>query len=256
MDPVSIAKIHGQGTPESAWRESAWLSALPLCDPDGLLRGCARVVVVSPHPDDEVLGCGGLLFAAHRKSLKILVIAVTDGEACYPSDPTWTVEHLRSARPRELATAIRELGVESECIELLHVPDGQVNAHESDLRERLSQLLRAGDCVLVTWHADGHPDHEATARATLAAAASRGASVFEFPVWAWHWLPSNAQRAPWPNALRYRISSAACTAKRRALRRFVSQLGGAGSGVETPILPPHVLARFQRDYEVLLHDVR
>ena len=211
------------------------------------------MVLVSPHPDDEVLGCGGLLFRARQLGLEVLLIAVTDGEACYPGDPLWTPEHLRATRPSELAAAMRELGVAEQCIQRLRIPDGKVAAHESELCARLVQLMRAGDRVLVTWRADGHPDHEATARATLAAAERSAASVGEFPVWAWHWMSADASDPPLPNAWRYRIDAAARQAKQCALNHFASQLGGADSAIAAPILPPHVLARFQRDYEVLLH---
>ncbi len=253
MDPVSRPKIDGHGTSEAAWRKCAWLSALPLHDADDFLAAGGRVVLVSPHPDDEVLGCGGLLFRARQLGLEVLVIAVTDGEACYPDDPLWTPEQLRATRPSELAAAMRELGVAEQCIQRLRIPDGRVAAHESELCARLAQLIQAGDRVLVTWRADGHPDHEATARATLAAAACSAASVREFPVWAWHWMSANAQRSALPSARRYRIDADAWQAKQRALNHFVSQLGVAHSTVPSPILPPHVLARFQRDYEVLMH---
>lgn len=253
MGIVSPPKIYGQGTSEAAWRESAWLAATPLRDPDELLRGGGRVVVVSPHPDDEVLGCGGLLFRARQLEMEIIVVAVTDGEACYPGDPVWTSEHLRATRPRELSAAMRQLGVDRRCIKALHIPDGGVLARESELRARLTDLLHADDRVLVTWHADGHPDHEAAGRASVHAAASCGASVFGFPVWAWHWMCAGAQRSPLPGAWRYRIGADALRAKQRALRCFASQLGGPDTAIQAPILPPHILARFQRDYEVLLH---
>ena len=60
MDAVAV-RIEGRGTPESAWQGCAWLSALPLVEAAAVLRDTRCLVVVSPHPDDEVLGCGGLM---------------------------------------------------------------------------------------------------------------------------------------------------------------------------------------------------
>ena len=53
--------IQGQGTPESAWRP--WLGAQPFAQSSFLtiMGEAQRLVVVAPHPDDEVLACGGLL---------------------------------------------------------------------------------------------------------------------------------------------------------------------------------------------------
>ena len=57
--------IQGSGTAETAWR--AWLKSRGIST-RGLgewLPRSARLVVVAPHPDDEVLACGGLV-AMHR----------------------------------------------------------------------------------------------------------------------------------------------------------------------------------------------
>lgn len=253
MGTLRPAKIHGSGTSEAEWRQSGWLSATPLRDADNLLRGCARLVVVSPHPDDEVLGCGGLLFRARQLGLEILVVAVTDGEACYPGDPNWTAERLAATRAHELAAALRELGVDEQCVRAFGIPDGHVASHEADLRRRLGELFQVGDLVLVTWQADGHPDHEATGRACVDAAADCGVIACEFPVWAWHWMSANEPSPTWRGGQRYRVTEDALAAKLRALRCFSSQTASAEVGRPLPILPAHILARFQRDYEVVLH---
>jgi LmbE family N-acetylglucosaminyl deacetylase len=38
-----------------------------------------RLVVVAPHPDDEVLGCGGTLAAETAAGIDVVVVFVTDG---------------------------------------------------------------------------------------------------------------------------------------------------------------------------------
>ena len=44
------------GTPESTWRE--WGRSFPELD----LTGCSRLIIVAPHPDDEILGLAEPLF--------------------------------------------------------------------------------------------------------------------------------------------------------------------------------------------------
>jgi LmbE family N-acetylglucosaminyl deacetylase len=39
-----------------------------------------KMVVIAPHPDDEVLGAGGLIAAQAFLGVEIVVVAVTDGE--------------------------------------------------------------------------------------------------------------------------------------------------------------------------------
>ncbi|WP_369976402.1 PIG-L deacetylase family protein [Xanthomonas bundabergensis] len=253
MAAVSAPRIHGAGTPESAWRRSPWLAALPQRPVEDLIAGASRLVVVSPHPDDEALGCGGAVACARRLGLPVCLIAVTDGEACYPDDPYWTPQRLRAVRRAELAVAARCLGVvDAAAICHLGVADGQVGKGESMIAEHLHAQLQAGDLVLTTWRHDGHPDHEACARAVRHAVAASAARLAEFPVWAWHWLDADASPQALQGAVRYTLRDADWQAKQQALRCFASQLGTAHPPVPAPILPPQVLQRFARRFEVFV----
>jgi len=41
----------------------------------------ARLLVLAPHPDDEVLGAAGMIEAAVRRGADVRVVVATDGEA-------------------------------------------------------------------------------------------------------------------------------------------------------------------------------
>ncbi|WP_338337804.1 PIG-L family deacetylase, partial [Xanthomonas citri] len=86
MAAVRGEQIAGQGVSEQRWRASRQLNALLTSSLEQLLGTATRVVVVSPHPDDEVLGCGGLLAMAIASGRQALIVSVTDGEAAYPQD--------------------------------------------------------------------------------------------------------------------------------------------------------------------------
>ena len=247
----SAPRIHGEGTPEAAWQacDALWQRA-PMPLPQ-LLGSAARLVVVAPHPDDEVLACGGLMALAAEAGVAVQVIAVTDGEACYPGEPWWTPERLAGARRLELHAALTALGVAEVFVRHLGMRDGAVEEHEADLTQVLAALLRADDLVLTPWRHDGHPDHEAVARATLGAAARVGARPLEYPVWAWHWLAPEQLPAQWPRPLLLDITHAA-VAKQHAIRCFATQTGEVAHLHASPILPAHVLARFARHREVYL----
>lgn len=249
--PSPTPRIVGDGTQESAWRRSPWLAALPVVDAGAWLAGARRLVVVSPHPDDEVLGAGGLIATARAAGIPVRIVSVTDGEACYPGSAAWPEAKLRCVRRQELARALACLDVDETAVAALDIGDGRVAAREAALADALRSILRRGDRVLTTWRGDGHPDHEATARAVDRAGAGRGADVAQFPVWAWHWMSPDGGAARLPGARRCALAPAACRAKARALACFGSQLR-SGDPATPPILPPHVLARFGREFEVLL----
>ncbi len=249
---AELRRIEGDGVPEQAWRECAWLRELPTEDPERLFAGVERLVVVSPHPDDEVLACGGLMASAHALGREVLVVSVTDGEACYPDQPEWPPERLRDARQLELDRALERLGLAEAPRIAWHVSDGAVAAHEAELQQWLRAVLREGDLLLAPWHLDGHPDHEAVGRACAQAAAACGCGLREYPVWGWHWLDPAVAPRVWQGASRFALAPSLLLRKRQAIEEFVTQTGAVRELTSPPILPEYVLRRFQRDYEVLL----
>lgn len=250
MDPVTEPRIVGAGHDEQVWRASPWLSALHVRSAGTLLQDHHRLVVLSPHPDDETLACGGLMRAASRIGLDVVLVAVTDGEACYPGDPEWTPQRLREQRPQEVERALAALGVQAR-VYRLGLPDGGIAGQAEVLSRRLADLLIADDLVLAPWDRDGHPDHDAVGEAALRAAHSADASLLRFPVWAWHWLDPDSAHPPF-DAITMPLDANAMADKRRAIACFASQLGTAHPATAEPILPARVVERFLRPFEVYL----
>ena len=128
-DMGAVARTPLRGRNRTAWLRCDWLWQRPATSANALCAGHDRVVVVAPHPDDEILGCGGLLRHAAEQGMEVRVVAVTDGETCYPDEHWWTPERLRSARRAELA-ALGELGIRPGSAFHLGIADGAVSAHE------------------------------------------------------------------------------------------------------------------------------
>lgn len=252
MDAVAPARINGAGHLESAWQRSPWLGAVPVQSFERLLNGAGRVIVVSPHPDDEVLGCGGLIYTARQAGIDVRVLAVTSGEACYPNHPRCTSSRLRQIRNDELRLAVAELGVQPTAIALLNFRDGCVTRDEPALVRAIATHLRPNDHLFCTASWDGHPDHEAVGRASRAAADLLQTQLSEFLIWAWHWTDPGCLVPPRSGAVRCGLGSEARQAKQRAMACFTSQRVGPGD--RDPILPPHVVERFERYEELFFHD--
>lgn len=250
MDAVTSDRplIHGEGTEEATWLRSACLNEVPNVPLDELVPGDRRLLVVAPHPDDEVLACGGLLFSHLGRGGCAEVIAVTDGEASHAGEPNWQPDELATMRRRESAMGLRSLGARGARVHRLGLPDGGVTARQRELQERLQILLHAGDVVVSMWHHDGHPDHEATAAACRDACARSGCGLLEAPVWMWHWSRPGDPRVPWPRLRAFRLSDDVRRAKRQALQAHRSQLLAKASGAP-PILGPAILARARRPHE-------
>ncbi|WP_307801951.1 PIG-L deacetylase family protein [Actinomadura violacea] len=225
--------IDAPGTAEADWRAWPGLRDLPALD----FAGWRRVAVVAAHPDDEVLGAGGLLAALAGLGAHVRLVAVTDGEASHPHlDPAGVA----ATRIAETRAALRHL---APCeVVRLGMPDAGVDA--ADLAARLDGLVRGFDACLAPWEHDAHRDHEAAGRAALDAGAGQGVPVLRFPIWAWHWARPADPRVPWDRARRVPLTAAVRDRKEAAIGCFASQLG--------TILPPETVAHFTRDHEVFL----
>ena len=237
-----VTVIEGAGTDDTRWRTwpavADW-AALTV-DPPG------PPLVVAPHPDDEVLGVGGLLAMLRAAE----VVAVTDGEASHPGSTVHTPARLAALRRDETAEALRRLGVGDTPVVHLGQPDGGID--EEAVAAALTARLTPGRWCLTTWRGDGHPDHEAVGRSAATACAATGARLLEYPIWAWHWAEPGDDRVPWPRARRLDLPPAARRAKEAAIQAFPSQIHDLGPApADAAILPPPVLARFRRSFEVV-----
>ena len=249
MEAVTAQRlIQDAGTPEDAWQR--WLRARPpmlLCDASWLLDA-ARVVVVAPHPDDEVLACGGLLAMRAARAAEVLIVAVTDGEASHGSAPGPSADALARRRRAERSSGLQRLGLADAALHRCGLPDGRVERHEQQLAAGLASLLRAGDVVIASWRLDGHPDHDATGRAAASACAGAACRLVEAPIWMWHWASPDDERVPWQRLAALPIEPLALRRKQAALAAHASQLT-ARSAALGPVLDMAICSRARRSCE-------
>ncbi|WP_432219533.1 PIG-L deacetylase family protein [Pseudomonas kribbensis] len=245
--------IVGEGTSLHEWQGSRHLTALDCIDILDLVPPGSRAVVIAPHPDDEVLGCGGLLQLLAAAGRTLQLISVTDGSASHPGSYRWPVERLSVVRPQESAEALRRLGLPMHQLQWLRggFPDTQVAARESVLCEYLTHYLQPEDVIFTTWREDGHSDHEAVGRASIEAARRVGAICHELPVWTWHWATPEDAIVPWERARKILLSPAQVARKRHAVHAFASQLEGDPEAGLPPVLAPYVIDRLLQPFEVV-----
>lgn len=237
----------GGGTPEAAWQAAARRRDLPELE----VAVARRAVVVAPHPDDEILGAGGLIRALALAGTRVEVWAVTDGEKCFGPLAAGPARALARRRAEETREALRRLGVAGVPLRRLGVADGEVLASADDVASEIAAALGPGDLCVATWRGDGHPDHEAVGLAAADAAARSGCALLEYPVWAWYWADPDSPSLPRRSARVLRLDRLAAAAKRRAISAFASQLGAGPQG-QAPVLPAAVVGYFRRPGEVLL----
>jgi LmbE family N-acetylglucosaminyl deacetylase len=116
------------------------------------------VVVVAPHPDDEAIGCGGMICLHRRRRDPVHVVFLTSGEKGLPGLPEETVRSIREAEARKAGNVLGVNGVE-----FLRLPDlglaGDIEKGAKLLREVFE--ARRPDLVYLPHPNESHPDHEA-----------------------------------------------------------------------------------------------
>jgi len=220
-----------------------------------------RTVIIIPHPDDEALGCGGLLALLRRAGQEIAAVLVSDGTMSHPHSREFSPAARRELRYAELRHALAVLGVEENNVLYLGLPDSQVPSEGPAFEEatvRLADFItqQQAATVLTPWRRDPHPDHRATSQLTAAALASlpQPPRRLEYVVWAWERaaeadLPQSGEGQGFRLAIGDVLSQ-----KQRAIAAHRSQLA-PGTITDDPsgfLLSEAMLAHFAQPTEVFI----
>ncbi len=200
-----------------------------------------RLLVLSPHPDDETLAAGGLLHDLTSIGWRTMVVVATDGAASHPG-----VDELTNVRAAECTHACEALGLSCPP-KFVGLPDGQLARHVANLAAVLTPMLFEADVVVGPRMDDGHSDHRAAAMALrLALGALRHPPLkWDFGVWAWTHLPERQLNLA--SARGFQMSPEGLDAKRCAMRAYLSQTTDRFGSV---VLDAGMVERFTAPIEV------
>ena len=180
---ISAAAMH------RAWTE------LPVAD-IATITGPGRTMILAPHPDDESLGCGGMIAELCRLGRPPLVVIVTDGTASHPDSPSVLAPVLRRLREHEAAEALRHLGLRDPAsLIFLRLRDAGAPHAGLEFEAAVARIVQhAAGCetICATWGYDPHCDHEAADLMAREVAARTGLRHLAYPVWGWT-LPPETQ---------------------------------------------------------------
>lgn len=211
-------------------------------------------LIVAPHPDDEILGCGGLLAAAPRPDA-IEVLVLTDG-ALSPPAAAGNPE-LPAMRRDETLRALDALGVSGRYVSFAGLPDGGLANQAARLDRELYEAVTRTSAtdVFVPFRFDRHPDHQAAHAAGERLVRRAGVRLWEYFVYPfWRLLPRGDVRAHLRPGTLYALEREAETraAQRAALDLYRSQTEPWGGRASRPVLAPDHLDRVCAGPEVFL----
>ena len=186
-------------------------------------------VLLSPHPDDESLGAGGLIAASCAAGQRAEVVVITDGAGSHPHSKAYPPQRLIELRQAEIEAAGSLLGLTPDHVRHLGLPDtgapSSGPAFEAAVKTIAELCLKVGArSLFVTWDGDPHCDHEATARMARAVRQQMPElKLWAYPIWGWHLNPAlPLDRVP-PTGFRLDILPWQAV-KRSAIAAHVSQM--------------------------------
>jgi LmbE family N-acetylglucosaminyl deacetylase len=155
---------------------SNFVRAIPIRAPFG-----KSMVVVAPHQDDEVIGCGGALALQLRSGQAASIVVLQDGaDGC--EDLGYSRQAMMEMRNDESRRAAAVIAAPSP----VFLGHPVLADNDSQIAELANILLdRKADAVFIPFPLDGHPDHR-TANRILAGALRRiswNVRVFGYEVW-------------------------------------------------------------------------
>jgi LmbE family N-acetylglucosaminyl deacetylase len=150
-----------------------------------------NALVVAPHPDDESLGCGGLIASLAAAGRQFHTIFVTDGGASHPGSQKWSRNRIAAQREQEAASALAHLGIGDHPRTFLRLRDSAMPEPFSSgwyvAATKLSLIIDTfrPDLVLLPWRRDPHRDHRDSWRLYLQARLASATSpvTLEYAIW-------------------------------------------------------------------------
>ncbi len=134
-----------------------------------------KIIVFSPHPDDETIGVGGYIYSAEKAGATVKVVLATDGNK----------HGLRDKRYNEFKQATGVLGVNQSNLVFLGHPDGALSkVGESVLTKEFRKEVDnfQPNIVFYPYTSDDHPDHAYTGKIAQSAISGSSISGYQYLV--------------------------------------------------------------------------
>jgi LmbE family N-acetylglucosaminyl deacetylase len=157
----------------------------------------ASALVFAPHPDDEVLGCGGVIALKTQAGARVRVVVMTDGRASHRT--LIAEDELVRIRRVEAEEAAHQLGPGADYV-FLGFEDQRLSHDSHGASDQVVDIIDQfkPDEIYLPHRRDGISDHVETNRIVRRAVdrLRRPVVLLEYPVWLWNSWPWTRGGAP------------------------------------------------------------
>lgn len=187
----------------------------------------SRNLIIAPHPDDETLGCAGLIQQLLATGKKVDIIYMTGGgkshSGCCDIDETTLMENRRNLAKTSAAI----LGLPQENLHFLDYTDGGI-AYECEETGKLRNLLKEmnPEAIFIPHKGEGWSDHIKTGEIVKSLLQDNNkTAIYEYCVWFWYY---NIWNINWKNARTVTMTKKQQKKKLQAMDGYTKPLAPCG----------------------------
>lgn len=195
-------------------------------------------IVIAPHPDDEIIGCAGLIRQLLKAGKQLDVVILSGGEKSHSGCCQIDEKTLIEARRNLSRQAAQVVGLPLEHLHFLNYPDGNI-AYNHLETNRLKQLITEmrPDTIFIPHKGEGWSDHVEAGRIIKKLTEDcTDIQLYEYCVWFWYY---NVWNIDWRNARLVKMSKEEHQCKLKAMDAYITPLAPCGkpwSGVLPKVL--------------------
>lgn len=196
-------------------------NSLPLLD---------SVIVLSPHPDDEVLGCAGLIQHLQAANKNVYVVILTGGESSHNEHKCGLDKKMIILKRRSLSHDVAQiLHLPDDHLYFLNYPDGGIDIGNNE-KNKLKQIIDniSPQAIFVPHVGDKWSDHVHVKEIVESIISSEvSIQLFAYCVWFWYWF-SLPEKIDWNNACILKMTEKQQNLKIKALDHYLSPKAPCG----------------------------
>lgn len=209
-----------------------------------------KILIISPHPDDEALGCGGII--SHQVSIKrnIYIIVLTKGENVHGTNNR-DKEFIKQQRQKLTHNANKSIGVELDNIHFLDYSDGSISDNNKEETKKLFEMIESikPDAIFIPHQYEGWNDHVKTNEIICKNfIQNKTIDIYSYCVWFWYAMPlKKLPSLDIKNCYYTKLKNKDLANKRKMLDIYF----GPHLGIEySGILPPSLMKSCQYKKEI------
>lgn len=184
-----------------------------------------RTLIIAPHPDDEVLGCGGLIAKLVADGNPPYIVILTGRGASHSNCCGLESESIVSERRKLTKDALSILNLPLENLFELDFKDGHISASDiEEIREfnKIINDIKPAN-ILVPHKGEGLSDHLAAREIGLS---FKEVNLYEYCVWMWYY---HQKELDWHNGYILQLSENQEGKKRNAIKTYIEPQAPCGN---------------------------